>query len=364
MKSSPSIELVWQLAAREDVMTSFKEIGPEHLLGALLKFSEVNDDELRSVAVGLEVLTSLTAQREHVRTTFAGHGVASTTVRHRLREKLGNGGGTNTSGEIHRSVLARDVFDDAVKSARESGHDALDVEHVLRSLLKRPTPTIAEVLGPYEMLAPHSASAVLGLLKYTRDLTDLVMHHGSGGSGARPDLQATARGTAAQAIATAVIDVLAREARRCLILVVSDVELLASVILNTAERLMTPAVAPPELRGRRVKEIVVTRLFERIGNPREVAERLTALVANADAVTETGSWGSPILYLCDVANRLTTDPTISIPLLAAIQASQTPCICAVSPSGYERYLLTNRAVSRSHVMWLRSGLEADLPRQL
>ena len=50
MKVSASIELVWALAGRESVSAGFEYVEPEHFLAAVLKYSELDDSEVQSLA--------------------------------------------------------------------------------------------------------------------------------------------------------------------------------------------------------------------------------------------------------------------------------------------------------------------------
>jgi ATP-dependent Clp protease ATP-binding subunit ClpA len=366
MNVSPSIELIWQLAAREAVMGSFKEIEPEHLLAAVFKFSEVTDEELRSMAATQpDVIPHLSAGRGHLRFTLVAHGVPSTTARHRLRERLGDGGAPYAGGEIHRSPRARAVFDAAQRFAREAGAECVDVQHLLQGLIERPTPAIVEIL-PHEMFPPR-ASPALNLVKYARDLTDLVTRHrstASAPSSGEPSPPVSTLASRAATIASALIDVLGHDVKGAVMLIASDGELLTSAMLKTAERLLVPSTLPIELRGRRLMEIVVTRLVDRTSNPQEIIERLAAVFEEGRAVTDTGAWGRPILYLSDLTDRLIGVPPIAAALMTAIRASGTPCLYALSPGAYERYIRPRHDWGQLHVMWLRSPSELDVPSHL
>jgi hypothetical protein len=365
MTLSPSIEVVWQLAAREAILGSFKEIEPEHLLAALFKFSEASDDELRSMTANPGIVPHLAAERGHVKSTLVAHGVASTAARHRLRERLGDGGTRYAGGEVHRSPRARAVFDVAQRFVQEAGGACLDVQHLLRGLVERPTPAIVEILGPHAMLPPRVSAAPV-LSRYTRDLTDLVSRHRTTSAASVQEQSAPGSTPAprAAAIASALIDVLGHDVKGVVILIASDAELLTNAILETAERLLVPSALPVELRGRRLKEIVVTRLVEHATSSQEIVERLRALFEEGSAVTDTGASGSPILYLSDLTDRLLGVPAVSVPLLAAIRAGRTPCLCALSPDAYQRYIRPRRDLGRLHVMWLGSPSEIDVPSQL
>ena len=66
MKVSASVEMVMQLAGQEAIAAEFKEIEPEHLLAALLKFSELPTEEMDKIAPGSTAHTWMATQPKPV----------------------------------------------------------------------------------------------------------------------------------------------------------------------------------------------------------------------------------------------------------------------------------------------------------
>ena len=85
MKVSASIELIWNLAARESIAGCFPEIGAEHFLQALLKFAELPVEDLDKVAAGPDAARLLAGEVQNVRAELAGRKIESTECRRRLR---------------------------------------------------------------------------------------------------------------------------------------------------------------------------------------------------------------------------------------------------------------------------------------
>jgi len=146
MELSPGLELAWHLAGREAMAAKMKEIAPDHFFCALLKFSELNDDELKTAVSDPLAVKALVAERDKIRATLKERALPSTRVRHQLRRLLGQGDHQNAGGVLHRSDASRQLFERAARTAQQS-RSALDCQHVLHVLLDGPTPAMVQVLG-------------------------------------------------------------------------------------------------------------------------------------------------------------------------------------------------------------------------
>lgn len=163
LRASSSIELIWQLAARETVAGQFREIAPSHFLCALLKFAEIDTDELRGSAHGAEGLglADLIADVEQIRDEVASRGIDSTRVRRALRAQIGDGGCPFEGGTLHRSPQARSAFDRAARIASGSGSSTLKAIHLLQSLLESPTDDMNIVLGDASIRGATASTPLL-----------------------------------------------------------------------------------------------------------------------------------------------------------------------------------------------------------
>jgi hypothetical protein len=363
MKISPAIDVVLQLAAREASMGSFAEIEPEHVLVALLKFSEVTDQELGGIVADERDRHILSAERTSVQSILLAHGVASAPARHALRVWMGEGGSPYVGGTIQRSSQTRAVFDRAHGLVQGAGLDCLDAEHLLRGAVERPTPAMVEVLGSHSLF--DSSAERLYLLQYTRDLTDLVSRHRSPFRRAvngQPDAEEPE--SAADMVARALIGVLSGDAKRVIALVAADAEVLTRAMLRTAERLRHSSRLPGELRGRRLKEVVVTRLVDGLGGSDAIASALMVILDEADAMTDSTFWGRPILYVSDLTGRLFDACANVDDLLARIGSPRSPCVWAFSPATFDRFIRPRRPPSSWHVMRLAHQTFGHVPGEL
>jgi ATP-dependent Clp protease ATP-binding subunit ClpA len=147
MKYSPTIEIVLQLAAREAIAGRYSKIEPEHLLLALLKFSEI-DVEAMAGASGARALKPVRDEQQDVRQVLDERYVDSKLFRRRLRSALGRGDRPPDATGIHRSDDTKRVFGAAEALASESETDRpVSCSDFASVLLDQPTPVVARLLG-------------------------------------------------------------------------------------------------------------------------------------------------------------------------------------------------------------------------
>lgn len=147
MKLSASVQMVWQLAAREAVAAGYRDIEPEHFLAALLKFAEVPPEELASALGSSDAAAVIADDIRRVKQTLQELSVDTRSARHEIRTRLGAGGQAYTGGVVHRSQSTRALFDAAVTAAERRGEDSLAAPHLLQVLLAAPSPVMTKVLG-------------------------------------------------------------------------------------------------------------------------------------------------------------------------------------------------------------------------
>ena len=107
MRVSASVELVWQLAAREAVAGEFGEIEPEHFMMALLKFAELPVEQVENIAAGAEAAKDLALEVGTVRERLESLSVETTKARRKLRGRVGRGKSPYEGGVVRFSVQAQ-----------------------------------------------------------------------------------------------------------------------------------------------------------------------------------------------------------------------------------------------------------------
>lgn len=279
MKFSPSIEILWRLAANEMATGQFPEIAPEHFCLALLKFAEVSVKAPATLGEEAELAKVVSDEAQQVREALQKRGIDSTGARRKLRAQLGKGETPFAGGEVHRSAASRALFEGAAALARRSGATALTPLHLLAVLMQSPTPPIASVvLDPSAAAGPNASSALLE--RHGRDLLKLAA---AGGQRVKPGVEAPAK---------AVLDALAQKDRRS-VLLLSDQEELAGAVVNALAAAMAGGKGPDGLAGRRLIDIAggsdagaAGETACAGGGERDELERVRSLLAEAAAHPE------------------------------------------------------------------------------
>ena len=173
MNFSPSIDLIWRLAAQEMAAGEYGEIQPEHFCMALLKFAEVAIQANEDAGEQAELAKVIAGDAQLVREALQKCGIESTSARRKLRKQLGKGGSPQQGEKVHRSAASRALFESAAKLAQESDTETVTPLHLLTALVQSSTPAIVQVvLGK---AAPTPRPAALPLLeKHGQDLGKLA----------------------------------------------------------------------------------------------------------------------------------------------------------------------------------------------
>ncbi|MFH1113489.1 MAG: AAA family ATPase, partial [Pseudomonadota bacterium] len=141
MERLPSIARIASLAAAEAVASQYKEIEPEHLLIAVFRFSELDrspDPKSKRQRQFVDLLD--------LKTALMDMKLDATGLRRRLRQDMGMGGTPHLGGTIHRSRETKEIFTVAAAIASDEKAPYLTVLHLLKALLKEPTPRIARIV--------------------------------------------------------------------------------------------------------------------------------------------------------------------------------------------------------------------------
>jgi len=126
-----------------------EKVTPEHFFCGLLKFAELEANDLISLAkqASLESGVELGVEQEQVADTVNALGLDSTEVRRAVRSAVGKGN-ANMEGEVlHRSNETHELFERASRAAAAAGDTVLHPVHLLADLAAHPTPLLQKYLG-------------------------------------------------------------------------------------------------------------------------------------------------------------------------------------------------------------------------
>ena len=397
MKASPSIELIWQLAAREATVGKFAEIKPEHFCIALMKLSELPVNDAMDISPDSKVARQLADEVSAVRRDLGDRGIDAKRIRRELRSQLGVGQGSVDGSSIHRSPESRSIFDTAVRLVGKSGDGMLRPSHILEALFSSPTKAMVSVFesaGGQAFLCPGALKPPM-LTEFSYDLTDMA---------ARGKLSKVAG--ARKAEAKALLQRLAQADRKSLLLVCDTQFAGRSVILAAAHavangdspfekqeiRLLDLRFYSPVQNGIMFKwEIGLKPLLDdqhycmrcgAVTDPESncilmddfggCCERCRDKQLFADeqlheAFGEAATSKGVVLVLPDmISNRRKEEVAAwTDALKAGFSEGTVQCICLVTSSDYRSYLEKDRDWGKlAHVMWIRDEAGGDIPDEL
>lgn len=350
MELSPSINLIWRLAAGETAAGEFKEIEPEHFYMALLKFAELPEAAIKADSEHAEVAKLIAADIELVREALQKCGIESTRARRKLRGQLGKGNAPHADGQIHRSAASRALFESAADLAQEFGCDVVTPLHLLTALVQSPTPAIAEaVLGKAKAPPPP---AVLPLLdKHGKDLVKEARE-------GRLKID-----SALQAQGKAVLRVLVRKDHKSVLLVSEDKHLTEGIVIWVAVAIA--AKEPPAgVKGRRLIEITGPALKAMEVSSEKKAEELEQLRA---LLAEAASHPEIILLVpgIEAEDKSARGEQWSRLLREILAKSAVQFIWRVTPALFKEHLRKDSVWKRhSEAVWLEPAAFGSIPREL
>ncbi len=354
MKLSPSIDLIWRLAADEMAAGEFSEIQPEHFAMAMLKFAEVSVKTPEESGEQAEIAKVLSEETQLIREALQKCGIEGTSARRKLRKQLGKGDAPHKGAKIHRSAASRTLFESAAALASESGSATLTPLHLLTALVQSPTPAIAQaVLGKAQTPPPLAALPLLE--KHGRDL---VRQAADG----KIRVQ---RGREAQC--KAVTQVLQLKERKSVLLVSNSDELVVD-LANTLAGVIAATNAPAELKNRRFIDIAEKSRLDELKGMRpsreeeaEELERMRQLLAEAAAHPEV------ILLVPAVRTgpKEVSGARWSNLLQEALAKGKVQFICRVAPKVFTECLRKDPIWKKhTRAVWLEQLKQGSVPREL
>lgn len=335
MRVSASIELIVQLAAREAIGGSFKEILPEHVLNALLKFAEFPAPDIEKLVAEAAVRQMLVSDVHSVREALDDRFIDSTAARRTLRQKMGKGTCPYAGGDLHRSAETRQLFDATARLADKNGSETLTPIHLLEAIFAAPTPMITEVLESISKAEAARCRTPL-LDEHGRDLRSVPADKElPGTAGRRGELSA---------LAAALTD----GKRPCIVLVSEGVDAVRALLLVLVRPAAEGATASSLGYGRVVEISSISGL---LGNQKIIA----GLAEELARVRRT------VLFV--PLNAASAQEPAKIRTL--FQKTNVRCILWASPDVYREYIEHDAVWTEcARMMWIRAETCDSIPEEL
>lgn len=337
MRGSSSIELVWQLAARETIAAEFAEIEPEHLFSAVLKFAELPINDLENLGAGAATVRLLITDVGSVREALEEREIDSRLARRRVRRSLGKGVSQFTGGIIHRSRLSREVFSSAENQAILAGSETLLAIHLLHALLASPSDKMVEAIGRAvrPVASDRGKTPLLDALG-----RDLAGHPKEGAQVVVANRRAEYK---------ALIQVLGQEPRKCVFLI-SESDDAARQVVTAVAKAVIEKTTPRSMRGIRIIDI---------SSLMPDTLQITRLFAEAAIDGRVILFGPPVV----------TDPPGADEgvwsFIDALKQVDVQCICRVAPEAYKCLVKRDGTWRKvAEVLYLSDGQMTELPSEL
>ncbi len=156
MKSSIGIQIIWSVASKEALIADFEHIEREHFFTGLLKFAEMKESQFEIIAQYPELIQLLSEEKKSLLERLLSYGITvpdtSTSIRRKLRKKLGYGGYPyGDKRTLHRSKDSRKDFEKLEELAKSKNMEIYTSINLLELLMTEPSPMITEVLKESEV---------------------------------------------------------------------------------------------------------------------------------------------------------------------------------------------------------------------
>jgi len=347
MKISASIELIMQFATYEAIAGKFKEVEPEHMLMALLRFPELSVDELEKLAPGAATVKQVVKEIDAVCKELSHRAIESKKIRRELRAKMGNGNSPFSGGRVHRSTAGREIFDIAGKLADDGGSEAITAEHILEALITTPTKLIKEVFG--DALGPKMKERkdTPFLDKYGRDLTKMAVDG---------DLYP---GNDQMAEGKALVNVLSQPDCKSVLLITDNEPLAMQTVIRAVQTLVKKDDCPKTMRCKKIFD--VTSLNQSGEWDRQKMDQFVRLFAEAASVEDVILFVPPMESLAD--GRAVDDWAVL--LRKTLVKGSVQCICQVKTKTYKNCIKRDSSWKRlANIIWLHDDIKDEIPSEL
>ena len=322
MKLSASIELVMQFATYEAIAGKFREVEPEHLLMALLKFPELPIAEMEKLAPGVSS-RQIAKEIEAVSKELQEMQIDSKSTRRQLRTKLGRGNSPFSGGRIHRSSASRDIFNLAAKFADDTRSEVITAECILKALISSPTPRIEQILGDVIKQHGEIKKNTPNIDEYAKDLVELALNGNL--------KSASDRVTEGKAL----VSVLSQNNCKNVLLITDDERSAKNTVENAAAIITHKEECPENLKNTKVLD--VTNFPSPWNWQQDDWDRMKSLLA------EAGNLENVILFLPPLQqtkNESTENKWLNF-LETTLDKVKVPCIFHVEPVIYEHSIKNN-----------------------
>ena len=151
MELSFGLQMVWVLASQEAIVAKFEHIEGEQLFIALLKFSELKQNQLQVLGQMPGITSILSEEKKSLSSNLAHYGIKvpeySKPLRRLLRKNMGYGHYLSIGRKkIHRSNKAKEVFLKAEEYGKSEKSETVTSLHLLKAILAFSSPVIKRTI--------------------------------------------------------------------------------------------------------------------------------------------------------------------------------------------------------------------------
>ena len=158
MESSFGVQIIWVLAAQEAIIANFQYIEVEHVFNAILKFAELDEKQLKTLAQIPNISLALVDEKNSLIKILKNRNISvpavSKPLRRSLRKQMGYGRHLSVGRKkIHRSKETKELFLKAEEYAYKINARNWSTLLLLKVILNNPSPLITRSLGKYGLKA-------------------------------------------------------------------------------------------------------------------------------------------------------------------------------------------------------------------
>ncbi|HOQ05116.1 MAG TPA: hypothetical protein PKY88_07890 [Anaerohalosphaeraceae bacterium] len=344
MKISISMKLIWQFASEETIQAELSEVGPNQFFAALLKFAEIQDEEIPQISSDPNVIGQLACDIHAVRGFLEGHSIPPSAIRRQIRELSGGGNCRYAVRAPSCSQEAQAVLDLSDRIAHENGSAMVTPLHLLQALLSRPTLEIQKVINQVLRQTSSPAPERTALLEaFGKDLRKTT---------------ASRQISSASSQAKAIVLFLAAESKKGLLLL-SNNEIDTYEALLDAARLLESPSCPLGLGNCELIDLTGFRQYYHGPNWLEPMEKMIKEAASS----RRKLW----LVLPSILPAWKDDrheAWLSL-LKTTLSERRVRCICQTSPAVYSESMKEKPEWRPLiHPMWLSQPEEGEIPPEL
>jgi ATP-dependent Clp protease ATP-binding subunit ClpA len=361
MKLSPSMLLIQRFAIGEMAAANFREIQPEHLLMALLKFAEMPAGAEEGADVNASLIKDIGDDSALLHEALEKCEIDSTHARRNLRREIGKGDTPFKGESAHRSAASRKLFDVAAALATDSGGDMLTPLHLLTAIVQFPTPAIAHVVlgkpSQHAQVEPPAAQPPKAQPNQNPILNkqgkDLVAQAIAGQIRAKPGFEAQCK---------AVLQVL-RQKNRHSVLLIADSNDVAQNVLEAIACALAAKDIPEGLKGRRLVDVAAPKVTSRQGRSKHFRDELASI---ENLLNEAGRPSQLILVLpaLTAESKIVRGEWVS-KLKDVVAKYNVQFIWHVSQQMFTDHLCKDSIWKRrTQAIWIEQTNDKTVPREL